>query len=94
MKVYLIDNKGAGNPINRQKGQTMDELRNRYFDFVDELDPYRDTEDDKDLTLEGMLYGLLAMKEDADAWKDDDPELYEVLEATIEQFKAAGIEAI
>ncbi|WP_173431990.1 hypothetical protein [Sharpea azabuensis] len=72
----------------------MDELRNRYFDFVDELDPYRDTEDDQDLTLEGMLYGLLAMEEDADAWKDDDPELYEVLEATIEQFKAAGIEAI
>ena len=72
----------------------MDELRNRYFDFVDELDPYRDTEDDQDLTLEGMLYGLLAMEEDADAWKDDDPELYEVLEATIEQFKAAGIEII
>ena len=70
----------------------MEELKKRYFDFVDELDPYRDTEDDQDLTLEGMLYGLLAMEEDADAWKDDDPELYEVLEATIEQFKAAGIE--
>lgn len=70
----------------------MDELRNRYFDFVDELDPYRDTEDDQDLTLEGMLYGLLAMEEDADAWKDDDPELYETLETTIQQFKAAGIE--
>ena len=72
----------------------MEELKKRYFDFVDELDPYRDTEDDQDLTLEGMLYGLLAMEEDADAWKDDDPELYEVLEATIEQFKAAGIEII
>ena len=72
----------------------MEELKNRYFDFIDELDPYRDTEDDQDLTLEGMLYGLLAMEEDADAWKDDDPELYEVLEATIEQFKAAGIEII
>ena len=70
----------------------MDELKSRYFDFVDELDPYRDTEDDKDLTLEGMLYGLLAMEEDADAWKDDFPELYETLEATIQQFKAAGIE--
>jgi hypothetical protein len=72
----------------------MEELKKRYFDLVDELDPYRDTEDDQDLTLESMLYGLLAMEEDADAWKDDDPELYEVLEATIEQFKAAGIEII
>jgi hypothetical protein len=72
----------------------MDELRNRYFDFVDELDPYRDTEDDQDLTLEGMLYNLLAIKEDSEAWADDDPELYEVLDATIEQFKAAGIEII
>lgn len=72
----------------------MDELRNRYFDFVDELDPYRDTEDDQDLTLEGMLYNLLAIKEDAEAWAEDVPGLYEVLEATIEQFKAAGIEII
>jgi hypothetical protein len=39
-----------------------------------------------------MLYNLLAIKEDADAWKDDFPELYETLEATIQQFKAAGIE--
>jgi hypothetical protein len=72
----------------------MEELKKRYFDFVDELDPYRDTEDDQDLTLEGMLYNLLAIKEDSEAWADDDPELYEVLEATIEQFKAAGIEII
>lgn len=72
----------------------MEELKNRYFDFVDELDPYRNTEDDQDLTLEGMLYNLLAIKEDSEAWADDDPELYEVLDATIEQFKAAGIEII
>lgn len=72
----------------------MEELKNRYFDFVDELDPYRDTEDDQDLTLEGMLYNLLAIKENSEAWADDDLELYEVLEATIEQFKAAGIEII
>lgn len=70
----------------------MDELKKRYFDFVDELDPYRDTEDDQDLTLEGMLYNLLAIKEDAEAWAEDDLGLYEVLEATIQQFKAAGIE--
>jgi hypothetical protein len=75
-----------------KEDKTMEELKKRYFDFVDELDPYRDTEDDQDLTLEGMLYNLLAIKEDADAWKDDFSELYETLEATIQQFKSAGIE--
>ena len=69
----------------------MEELKKRYFDFVDELDPYRDTEDDQDLTLEGMLYNLLAIKED---WIELDPELVEVLDATIQQFKTAGIEII
>lgn len=71
----------------------MDELKKRYFDFVDELDPFRDESEDPE-TLEGMLYNLLAIKEDAEAWAEDDPGLYEVLEATIEQFKAAGIEII
>ena len=65
-----------------------DFLRQRYFDFVDELDPFRDTEEDPD-TLEGMLYNLQEIKED---WEDMEPDLLEVLDATIGQFKAAGIE--
>ena len=68
----------------------MEGLKKRYFDFVDELDPYRDTSEDPE-TLEGMLYNLLAIKED---WTDLEPELLEVLNATIQQFKAAGIEII
>ena len=68
----------------------MEELKNRYFAFVDELDPYRDTSEDPE-TLEGMLYNLLAIKED---WTDLEPDLLEVLTATIQQFKAAGIEII
>ncbi len=68
----------------------MDELKNRYFDFVNELDPYRDTDEDPE-TLENMLYNLLAIKED---WTELEPELAEVLDATIAQFKAAGIEII
>ena len=68
----------------------MEELKNRYFAFVDELDPYRDTSEDPE-TLEGMLYNLLAIKED---WTDLEPDLLEVLTATIHQFKAAGIEII
>lgn len=65
-------------------------LKQRYFDFVNELDPYRDTDEDPE-TLEGMLYNLLAIKED---WTELEPELLEVLNATIEQFKAEGIEII
>ena len=68
----------------------MEELKNRYFAFVDELDPYRDTSEDPE-TLEGMLYNLLAIKED---WTDLEPDLLKVLTATIQQFKAAGIEII
>ena len=63
-------------------------LKQRYFDFVDELDPYRDTEEDPE-TLEDMLYNLLEIKED---WEDLEPDLMEVLEATIEQFKDYGVE--
>ena len=66
-------------------------LKQRYFDFVNELDPYRDTTDEDPETLEGMLYNLLAIKED---WTELEPELLEVLNATIEQFKAEGIEII
>ena len=65
-------------------------LKKRYFDFIDELNPFRDDEEDPE-TLEDMLYNLLAIKED---WEDLDPELSEVLDATIEQFKAAGVEII
>ena len=68
----------------------MEELKNRYFSFVDELDPYRDPDEDPE-TLEGMLYNLLAIKED---WTELEPDLLEVLNATIQQFKAAGIEII
>ena len=67
-----------------------DFLKQRYFDFVNELDPYRDTEEDPE-TLEGMLYNLLAIKED---WTELEPDLLEVLDATIQQFKAAGISII
>jgi hypothetical protein len=68
----------------------MEELKNRYFAFVDELDPYRDTSEDPE-TLEEMLYNLICIKED---WTELEPDLLEVLTATIEQFKAAGVEII
>ena len=66
----------------------MEELKNRYIAFIDELDPYRDPDEDPE-TFEDMLYNLLAIKED---WTELEPELLEVLNATIQQFKAAGIE--
>lgn len=76
------------------EAKTMNDfLRQRYLDFVDDLDPYRDTSEDPS-TLEEMLYNLLAIKENSEAWSEDELGLYEVLEATIEQFKAAGIEII
>lgn len=65
-------------------------LRQRYFDFVNELDPYRDESEDPE-TLEGMLYNLLAIKED---WTELEPDLSEVLDTTIAQFKAEGVEII
>jgi cytochrome oxidase Cu insertion factor (SCO1/SenC/PrrC family) len=68
----------------------MEELKKRYFDFVDELDPYRDTSEDPE-TLEEMLYNLICIKED---WTEMEPDLQEVLNATIKQFKAAGVEII
>lgn len=66
-----------------------DFLRQRYIDFVNELDPFRDEGDPTELS--DMLYNLLCIKED---WTEMEPELKEVLDATIEQFKAAGIEII
>jgi hypothetical protein len=68
----------------------MEELKNRYLAFVDELDPYSDTGEDPE-TLEEMLYNLICIKED---WTELEPDLLEVLTATIEQFKAAGVEII
>jgi len=65
-------------------------LKQRYFDFVNELDPYRDESEDPE-TLEGMLYNLLAIKED---WTELEPDLSEVLDTTIAQFKAEGVEII
>ena len=65
----------------------MNELKNRYLDFIDDLDPYRDKEEDPG-TPEAMLYNLIAIKED---WTDLDPELSETLTELIEQFKQAGI---
>jgi len=70
------------------------ELKEKFFDFMDELDPYRDTENDDYMSLDGMLYDLLEIKAEADDWKDDYPELYETLESVIKEFKAAGIEII
>ena len=68
----------------------MEKLTAAYNRFINQYDPY--SQEAQPDTFEGMLYNLLAIKEDADAWKDDFPELYETLEATIQQFKAAGIE--
>ena len=65
----------------------MEELKNRYLDFVDELDPYRDKEEDPQ-TLSEMLYNLICIKED---WTEMDPELMELLDDTIQRFEAAGI---
>ena len=70
------------------------ELKEKFFDFMDELDPYRDTENDDYMSLDGMLYDLLEIRAEANDWKDDDPELYETLEAMIKEFKSAGIEII
>lgn len=67
-----------------------DFLRQRYIDFIDELDPFRDTGEDPE-DLSEMLYNLLAIKED---WTEMDPDLLETLNTTIGQFKAAGIKAI
>ena len=64
-----------------------DFLRQRYFDFVDELDPFRDTTEDP-TDLSGMLYNLIEIKEE---WEEIEPDLEEVLDATIEQFKAYGV---
>ena len=44
-----------------------DFLKQRYFDFVDELDPFRDTEEDPE-DLSEMLYNLLAIKEAGPKW--------------------------
>jgi hypothetical protein len=70
------------------------ELKEKFFDFMDELDPYRDTENDDYMSLDSMLYDLLEIRTEANDWKDDDPELYETLESVIKEFKAAGIEII
>ena len=68
-----------------------DFLKQRYMEFIEDYDPYNQEETPE--TLEAMLYNLLEIRDDF----TDDPEfdtLKEVLEATIEQFKAAGIETI
>ena len=68
-----------------------DFLKQRYVEFIEDYDPYNQEETPE--TLEAMLYNLLEIRDDF----TDDPEfdtLKEVLEATIEQFKAAGIEII
>ena len=67
-----------------------DFLRQRYMDFIADYDPYN--QDETPETLEGMLYNLENIKEDFLDDPDSDPALFEVLETTIEQFKAAGIE--
>jgi len=67
-----------------------DFLKQRYMEFIEDYDPYNQEETPE--TLEAMLYNLLEIRDDF----SDDLEfdtLKEVLEATIEQFKAAGIEA-
>ena len=60
-------------------------LETRYFDFVNELDPFRDTDEDPE-TLEDMLYNCLYLFEDAialtDAYGSDKAsELKSILEA-------------
>lgn len=68
----------------------MEFLKQRYFDFVDELDPFRDPEEDPD-NLSDMLYNLLEIKKD---WAELEPDLMGILDATIQQFKAQGVEII
>ena len=67
-----------------------DFLKQRYADFIADYDPYNQEETPE--TLESMLYNLENIKEDMMDDIDKDEALFEVLEATIEQFKAAGIE--
>ena len=73
----------------------MNKLAKLYIDFINWLDPYWECHEEPENVLEielpEMLYNLLAIKED---WSEIEPELAEVLDATISQFKAAGIEII
>ena len=69
----------------------MNELKTRYNEFISEYDPYYQDEAE---TPEEMLYNLLNIKADFETDINSNPELFEVLEATISQFKAAGIEII
>lgn len=69
----------------------MNELKTRYMEFITEYDPYYQDEAE---TPEEMLYNLLNIKADFETDINSDSELFEVLVATISQFKAAGIEII
>lgn len=69
----------------------MNELKTRYMEFITEYDPHYQDEAE---TPEEMLYNLLNIKADFETDINSDSELFEVLEATINQFKAAGIEII
>jgi len=69
-------------------------LLQRYYECIHELDCTVSPQEIIESSPEDMLYNLLNIKEDADIWSEDDPGLYETLLATIEQFKAAGVEII
>lgn len=72
----------------------MEAIIERYYQIISELDPTLSPQEIIESSPEDMLYNLLNIKEDADIWNEDDPGLYEELLATIEQFKAAGVEII
>ena len=76
----------------------MNELIKDYIDFINELDPYwecyEDLKDVIEIEASDMLYNLLAIKEESEPWRNDDPELYETLLGLIQRFKAKGVEII
>jgi uncharacterized protein (UPF0305 family) len=61
-------------------------LADRYIDFLNDYDPYRDTELDSE-TLPAMLYDLEEMKNDF----SPDDELYPELIELITQFRMEGV---
>lgn len=66
-----------------------DYLKEKYFQFVEELDPFRDSSEDPE-ELPDMLYNLENIRKQLT--RDDNMDLYDFLEETIEEFYAAGVE--
>ena len=67
----------------------MDDIVRMYFDFIDTLDPFRDTDEDP-TAPESMLYNLEEIKK---GWQFDETDTKKINEL-IAAFKAAGIKII